>query len=282
VTDLATTPASASGKPLEEVFAERLQFEHKLIADRMGWLLTLNGFLVTSAAVLAANGDKFARSGTLSAALLAVGVLGATSNASCLFSNYWGTRAIRETCVVLVASWSDVADDEREIRRTRMRLYGRDPRAAHDLRRSPPSVLFHPWLMLPLVFGAFFTALPYFGAALRADDSDLVWWAPNLVLTPFLVLVVLAVLDARFHLRRHACAFARTHADALGFAGRRPAWREIRSRYVAERRLVRAWCVESEPDGVPGCRSWRWSVIPDETYAAYQSDARQGVRRTPG
>ena len=255
-------------KPLEEVFAERLAFEHKLIADRMAWLLTLNGFLVAAAAVLMANGDTFAGTTVLNAALLAVGVLGTTSNASCAFSNYWGTRAIRETCATLVAAWHTLPDDDREERRIRMRLYGRDPRSCVDEHRSPPSVVFHPWLMLPLAFCTFFVLLPFRSGGVRSDDTDLPVWVTSLALLPLVLLAVVALLDARFHLRRHAVQLATAHADRFGCGGV-PTWPQVRARYYAERRALRAWCAKQAPHGVPAVRRWRWSVIPDDTYAAY-------------
>lgn len=123
----------------ETIFAERLRFEYELIGQRMTWLMTLNSFVVGSGAVLAANSDSFDGTHVLPGAALLLGMLGILSNASCLFSNYWATRALHDSGLVLDRHWSTLSSDERERRRTSMTLFGRDPRQVHRHGAPPPS-----------------------------------------------------------------------------------------------------------------------------------------------
>ncbi|MET9259048.1 hypothetical protein [Amycolatopsis sp. NPDC004079] len=190
--------ASSAGKEIEEVFADRLKFEHELIGQRVTWLMTLNSILVGAIAVVAANAEKTAGSYVVSGVFLVASVMGTISNASCLFSNYWATRAISEAGRVLADSWRGLDPSERSRRQLRMRLYGRDPRSFDAAAGSAPSHVLHPWLMLPSCFLLLFSVLPFLSGAVAAGGKEIPsgWAALTLVLTlsPF---VVLPMLDLR-------------------------------------------------------------------------------------
>lgn len=189
------------GKPIEELFHERLRAEHDLIAHRMSWLMTLNGFLIGGAAVMVANSDRFDDSASLNGVLLMVAILGAVSNASCLFSNYWGTAAIRGAGAALLAAWDDLDEEQKQRRIDRMRLYGRDPLAF----RRPGRALtwwMHPWILLPGLFTIALALVPMVSPAVSDGDVDLSWLlrtAPVWALTPF---VVFPVIEDRRKRRR--------------------------------------------------------------------------------
>ncbi|PWW64687.1 hypothetical protein DFQ13_103661 [Actinokineospora spheciospongiae] len=183
-------------KPLEEVFAERLKFEHDVIGHRMGWLMTLNSFLVGAMAVLIANSDKFRGGHSLGVCLLVIATLGALSNASCLFSNFWATVALRDASLVLVEEWNTLDGQAREVRRARMRLYGRDPRSFAQ-KKAPPSQVLHPWLFLPIVFSIFFAGSPFVFPMLSSQDRDVPMYVTLVVLGSTLaIFVALPVVDA--------------------------------------------------------------------------------------
>lgn len=189
--------------PLQTVFADRLRFEHELIGHRMAWLMTLNSFVIGGMAVLAASARQFDGTFVLTAAALLLGSLGILSNASCLFSNYWGTRNIHLSGLVLDESWAELPGAMRERHLVKMRLFGRDPRQMRGRGAQPPSQILHPWLLLPTIFLLFFIALPYIGMVISADDRDIApgWCAFTevLVVSPF---IVLPLLDAHHYGRR--------------------------------------------------------------------------------
>lgn len=195
----------AAEKPVEELFAERIKFEHELIGQRMTWLMTLNGFLFAGVAILIANVDKFEASTVLGGASLITALVGVTSNASCYFSNEWGVRAIRGAGKVVDEHWhKEYAHDaeERERRRLRMRLYGRDPRSFGMPYKPPPSRVLHPWLLLPLTFTLLFALLPVLTPYASGEDIDLAPGFRFLQLSPIGLFAALIFADKRHHLRR--------------------------------------------------------------------------------
>lgn len=198
-----TSVAGESDCDLETVFAERLRFEHELIGQRMAWLMTLNSFVVGSGAVIAAGSQQFEETYVLTGLALFLACLGILSNASCLFSNYWSTRNIHECGLALDRSWERLPAAEREYHRSRMRLFGRDPREVHQRGAPPPSQILHPWLLLPTIFLLFFIALPYLATAVSDADHDIAFgWSALVeaaILAPFLIL---PLLDVRHHRRR--------------------------------------------------------------------------------
>lgn len=169
----------------------------------MAWLMTLNSFVIGGGAVLVAGSQQFDGAYVLTAATLFLGSLGILSNASCLFSNYWGTRNIHLSGLALDESWAELPAAMRERHRGTMRLFGRDPRQVHKRGAPPPSQILHPWLLLPTIFLIFFIALPYLGAAISDGDRNIAFgWcvlAEVLVLSPF---VVLPLLDVRHYGRK--------------------------------------------------------------------------------
>ncbi len=131
----------------------------------MAWLMALNGFLVAALGVAIAN---FSRIPHASLTLIVVGVacLGAVSNASCLFSNYWGSRAISEVAIALhgVLRTPEYRDSLGRSWRS-LRLYGRDPDnppLPSNFWR-PPSTFLHPWHLLPIIFGIAYLLVPISG-----------------------------------------------------------------------------------------------------------------------
>lgn len=157
-----------SGKQAEgilAIFGERVNHEHVLIANRMSWLMALNGFLLAALGVAIANSHNIPQA-SLTLIVIGVACLGAVSNASCLFSNYWGGRAISEAAIalyrVLEASENRAALD---FLWGTLRLYGRDPdnpRLPPSFWR-PPSNFLHPWHLLPMIFGAAYLLVPASG-----------------------------------------------------------------------------------------------------------------------
>ena len=92
--------------------------------------------------------------------------MGAISNASCLFSNYWASRAISETAIALHAVLNTPEYREAKTRSWRsLRLYGRDPDNP-PLPPSfwrPPTKILHPWHLLPIIFGITYLLVPISG-----------------------------------------------------------------------------------------------------------------------
>lgn len=147
------------------VFGERVNHEHELIAHRMSWLMALNGFLIAAIGITIANSNRIPHS-SLNLILVGVSCLGAISNASCLFSNYWASRAISETAIALHAVLNTPEYREAKTRSWRsLRLYGRDPDNP-PLPPSfwrPPTKILHPWHLLPIIFGITYLLVPISG-----------------------------------------------------------------------------------------------------------------------
>lgn len=166
--------------------------------------------------------------------MLVIAVLGAASNLSCPFSNYWGTRAIREAGRALTEAWRDIPDvSERSRRRHRMRLYGRDPRSLIDPRRSTPSSKLHPWMLMPALFSLFYLAFPSVINKIAPNDCNLPLLA---LLTPMLILVVFVVFilrDIPYHARRMVADVCSVDVDEVSLL-----------RYS---RALRSW-LHSRPD----------------------------------
>lgn len=148
------------GNPLD-VYSTRLAHEHELISQRMTWLMTVNGFLLAAYAVVISGsvGQKYPNA--LTAAVIGISTLGAIANASCFFSNYWASRALREAAQALhrMATEGLLPVGYQAY----LRLYGSDPRnppISFSMWR-PPSKVLHPWHLLPLVFLVAFVFAPY-------------------------------------------------------------------------------------------------------------------------
>jgi hypothetical protein len=158
--------SDADVNELLATYAARVNHEHDFISNRMTWLMTLNGFLVAGLAISIANSDKIPAN-SLTVILVAVSSLGAVSNASALFSNYWASRAITEMTHALHVALSSLDLKERRAQTWGLlRLYGRDPDNPPMPRSSfwiPPSKVLHPWHLLPIVFTVAYAAAPFSG-----------------------------------------------------------------------------------------------------------------------
>lgn len=148
------------GNPLD-IYSMRIAHEHELISQRMTWLMTVNGFLLAAYAVVISGSVAQKLPTALSAAVIGISTLGSIANASCFFSNYWASRALREAAQALhrMATEGLLPSDYRAY----LRLYGSDPRnppTSFSMWR-PPSNILHPWHLLPLVFLVAFVAAPY-------------------------------------------------------------------------------------------------------------------------
>lgn len=251
---------------LVEVFADRIKFEHDIIGHRMSWLMTLNGFLIGGAAILSANRDRFAGPAVLTGALVIICIAGALSNASCLFSNWWAGKAMRDAADALADSWSD--EGRRRVGPL-MRLYGRDPRAFRGAERPLPSEWLHPWFLLPTLFWLLYCIAGLFATTVSGDKAG-PWQANALPLAVTVVLFVpLTLLDIpRHRKRRNECAIIEQLERAHGV----PIGREAqRRRYRAERKAVRKWVRLQQRGGSPVevLRPWVFGVIPLDTHSKY-------------
>ncbi|WP_052280483.1 hypothetical protein [Nocardia vulneris] len=251
---------------LVEVFADRIKFEHDIIGHRMSWLMTLNGFLIGGAAILSANRDRFAGPAVLTGALIIICIAGALSNASCLFSNWWAGKAMRDAADALADSWSD--EGRRRVGPL-MRLYGRDPRAFRGAERPLPSEWLHPWFLLPTLFWLLYCIAGLFATTVSGDKSG-PWQANALPLAVTVVLFVpLTLLDIpRHRKRRNECAIIEQLERAHGVPIERAAQRR---RYRAERKAVRKWVRLHQRSGSPVevQRPWMFGVIPLDTHSKY-------------
>lgn len=203
-------------KDLMEVYGKRLDNEHALISSRMSWLLTLDSFLVAILGVTLANLEKLGEGDLAFWLVWAVSAIGVLTNSSCLFSNYWGGRAIDEAsrCATReLASLTGSLPTELSTagRRwlARLRLYGRDPRSEPE--RSgfwrPPSGVVHPWFMVPLVFAATFAVVPLaLARAWQAEPLAVSFGWACVVMGPFL-LTAFALFDFDYHRRRSGLRF---------------------------------------------------------------------------
>lgn len=152
--------ATTFSNPLD-AYSTRIAHEHDLISQRMTWLMTVNGFLLAAYAVVISGslGQRFPSA--LTAAVIGISTLGAIANASCFFSNYWASRALREATQALhqMSAEGLLPVDYRAY----LRLYGSDPRnppTSFSMWR-PPSNILHPWHLLPVVFLVAFVSAPY-------------------------------------------------------------------------------------------------------------------------
>ncbi|QIS03008.1 hypothetical protein F5X71_12410 [Nocardia brasiliensis] len=256
---------------LVEVFADRIKFEHDIIGQRMSWLMTLNGFLIGGAAILSANRDRFTAPGVLTGALVIICLAGALSNASCLFSNWWAGKAMRDAADALADSWSDEA---RRRVGPLMRLYGRDPRAFRGAERPLPSEWLHPWFLLPTLFWLLYCTAALFATTVSGDRTG--YWQANVLpfAVTFLLFVPLTLLDfPRHRKRRNECAIIEQLERAHGVPIARS---DQRGRYRAERAAVRKWVRARQRGGNPVevRRPRVFGVIPLDTHAEYLAVVR--------
>lgn len=189
---------SISPKELLGAFADRLKFEHDVMNHRLGWLMTLNGFLVGGSAILAANKDKFGNNALIVGALLLICVGGAICNWSCFYSNVWADRAIRESASALAGAWTEKGTRDLSRLAGLARLYGRDSTSFADIKTDRLHLrdLLHPWLMLPAMFTVVFCFTGLFLERLVSEDY------PLYVLSAPIILVLLfsvAGLSTYFH-----------------------------------------------------------------------------------
>lgn len=157
-------------------FADRIQAEHMVIGQRMTWIMALDSFLISGAAILAANNDKFDNHAVLAASLTIICMAGAGSNASCLFSNYWAGVAIREAANAL-ATELDKYKNSRDRLLPLMRIYGRDPKnfAKSEFHISE---MLHLWFFLPALFTGVFLTIGL-GVGKITDQPINCWnWLP--------------------------------------------------------------------------------------------------------
>ena len=257
--------------PLFEDFVDRLKSEHDLIGHRMTWLMTLNGFLIGGVAVLTANHDEFQKQIVLTSALMIICIVGALSNASCLFSNWWATKAIRETADALSASWT-VEEHGRYAKR--MRIYGRDPRSFRGPDRALPSEWLHPWLLLPTVFILLAFLTGFFATAV-SDDVSKPWW---IRLLPLIISGIFFVppiwLDKAAHRKRENEYYIIRQVAVINSEGRKIATsRERWKTYREERKAVRSWLKKDASFvSAQGLKKPRpYGIIPTGTYEAYQA-----------
>jgi hypothetical protein len=157
--------------------------EGDLVAHRMSWLMTLNGFVVAGLAALVATKADFGdatRSWAAFFSLLAL--LGVASNAATLYSNMWAERAIQEADAAFmnIAVLGGLPPSPPEADRMRrehvvraaLRLAGRDPGNSPAYRDDcyaagpwwePIGKFLHPWFLLPLLFVAAYAGVPALG-----------------------------------------------------------------------------------------------------------------------
>jgi len=180
-----------------EAFADRLKFEHDVISHRMGWLMTLNSFLIGGAAVLSANSNKFSNHAFLIGALILIFLVGAISNASCVYSNTWADTAIRGAASSLAKVWVGAGEDL-EMLRNLGRLYGRDPKSFTNTKpdRFHLRDMLHPWLLLPTMFSIVFCFASLFTNKIM-DDKVSLW----LLSFPALLTSTFVVAGIGVHLR---------------------------------------------------------------------------------
>lgn len=191
---------------IEEAYSDQLKFQHDVLAQRVTWLMTINGFLVGSFTLVIVNQDKIGLA-TTSGALIAIATLGAAANGSALFSNWWGTRCIKDISNVLQESWINdgLTGLERERRRSMMRLYGRDPASFQGFQRNLPTEWLHPWLFLPAVFTLSFLFAPLALSVAQGGNAFGQSLIPLSVIIPFVILIL---WDMKYRREDHMWALA--------------------------------------------------------------------------
>jgi hypothetical protein len=138
-----------------QAFSYIVTSENNLISQRMTWLMTLNGFVIGAAALLASS--SHAGDTALEIAFIAVTTLGAASNLSTFFSNYWAEIAMQSADIGL-RKWvrSNGSSEDLDL----LRLYGRDPSDQVGAQENPTfwsgktplTLILHPWFFLPALF----------------------------------------------------------------------------------------------------------------------------------
>ncbi|WP_156675664.1 MULTISPECIES: hypothetical protein [unclassified Mycobacterium] len=209
-------PADASDwigpSDLFQAFADRLKFEHDIIGHRMGWLMTLNGFLVGAAALVLSNHTNV-HEPALTATLLSICLAGAVSNISCCYSNYWSDVTIREAASGLDEALrmvnrrnGDLTDRVTEVSLEAYgRIFGRDPAAFRRKNRFHYWDLLHPWFLLPLLFVVAFCIAATFME--KITGASFRWWylaLPDFVTALFIALGTLAVTRYEADKKKHA------------------------------------------------------------------------------
>lgn len=180
-----------------EIFREAVAAENDLLAKRTAWLMTLNGLIVTSIAILMRDSETLTGRPT---EWLIVGIasIGAMSNGSILFSNYWSEVALQEANIALNA-W--LSPTERSQSEQRLRLHGRDPSDQGSsivgvfTSSTPITTLLHPWFLIPILFLTAFLLAPL--------TTRITWYyavAPGVLLIAGGILLIL--FEARRRLRR--------------------------------------------------------------------------------
>ena len=191
--------ATTFSNPLD-AYATRIAHEHELISQRMTWLMTVNGFLLAAYAVLVIGSVGQRIPSALTAAVIGISTLGSIANASCFFSNYWASRALREAAQALhrMSAEGLLPVDYQAY----LRLYGSDPRnppTSFSMWR-PPSNILHPWHLLPCSFPCCFRSAPLHVSPPRFDSFIPIFsLSIPLILTTVLFSVPIA---AEWHWRR--------------------------------------------------------------------------------
>jgi hypothetical protein len=144
---VATTPPAPPTRA-EPSHADR---EDELINHRMSWLMALNGLLAVAAGLVYTS--KSLTGHERSVLVIAVSTLGALSNASGLFSNYWASRAIAE------ARERDIRDPA-PLAWLKTKL-DRGCSFAPSSLLDPPSKVLHPWFMQPFIFLVAYCLAPF-------------------------------------------------------------------------------------------------------------------------
>ena len=208
-----TTASDLEIRELMEVYGKRLDTEHALISSRMGWLLTLDSFLVAILGVTLANLDKLGISEIAFGLVWAVSTLGVVTNASCFFSNYWGGRAIDEASLCVTQELSSLTGHDKDLAGrwlARLRLYGRDPRSEPQRIGfwRPPSSIVHPWFLVPLVFTTTFGVVPVVLAyTWRMGPFAILLGFACVAIAP-LLLGAFALFDSYYHMYRSGLKFS--------------------------------------------------------------------------
>jgi hypothetical protein len=265
---------------MEEAYSDQLKFQHDVLAQRVTWLMTINGFLLGSFTLVIVNQDKI---GSLTfGALIAVATLGAAANSSALFSNWWGTRCIRDISNVLQESWATdgIMGQDLERRRSIMRMYGRDPASFRGFQRNLPTEWLHPWLFLPVTFALSFFFAPLAFNLVQGDDSILQSLIPFSVAIPFVALIL---WEIKYRREDHmwGLVFGNQLEPTSSGTGQvvaqdardDPTREEVFKQYQREKKVIKKW-VTSEKNQKRFPREYLRKVhfwgIPASTLSAYR------------
>lgn len=265
---------------MEEAYADQLKFQHDVLAQRVTWLMTINGFLLGSFTLVVVNQEKI---GSLTfGALIAVATLGAAANSSALFSNWWGTRCIRDISNVLQESWATdgLVGHDLEKRRSVMRMYGRDPASFRGFQRNLPTEWLHPWLFLPAIFALSFLFAPLALNLVQGYDSLLQSLIPFSVAMPFVVLILWEMKYRRedhmwglvFGSQLQATSPEAGQVNAQG-ARANPTRAEVLEQYQSEKGEIKKWVTSEKNQGKfprEHLRKVHFWGIPASTLTAYR------------